>query len=241
MNLSLLKRLLPLALIATVVVLFMALDLGRFISFDSLKEHREALNGWVSTYPLLAPLAYMLLYIIIVAFSLPGGAVMTIGGGFLFGALPGGIYAVMGATMGATALFLIAKTSVGDFLMSKAGPGINKLQAGFSDNAMSYMFVLRLVPIFPFFLVNLAPAFLGVPLRIYLIATFFGIMPATFVYALAGSGLGSVFDQGGEFSIGSILTPEMMGALVGLALLSLIPVLYKKFRKNRVATEGEGT
>jgi uncharacterized membrane protein YdjX (TVP38/TMEM64 family) len=224
-----------------VIVLFVTLDLGRFISFDSLKEHREALNGWVSTYPLLAPLAYMLLYIIIVAFSLPGGAVMTIGGGFLFGALPGGIYAVMGATMGATALFLIAKTSVGDFLMSKAGPGINKLQAGFSDNAMSYMFVLRLVPIFPFFLVNLAPAFLGVSLRVYLIATFFGIMPATFVYALAGSGLGSVFDQGGEFSMQSILTPEMMAALAGLALLSLIPVLYKKFRKNRVATEGEGT
>jgi uncharacterized membrane protein YdjX (TVP38/TMEM64 family) len=143
--------------------------------------------------------------------------------------------------MGATALFLIAKTSVGDFLMSKAGPGINRLQAGFSDNGMSYMFVLRLVPIFPFFLVNLAPAFLGVSLRVYLIATFFGIMPATFVYALAGSGLGSVFDQGGEFSMQSILTPEMMAALAGLALLSLIPVLYKKFRKNRVATEGEGT
>ena len=241
MNLPLLKRLLPLVLIAMVIVLFMALDLGRFISFDSLREHREMLNGWVSAYPLLAPLAYILLYIVVVAFSLPGGAVMTISGGFLFGAALGGGYAVLGATLGATALFLIAKTSVGDFLMSKAGPGINKLQAGFSDNAMSYMFVLRLVPIFPFFLVNLAPAFLGVPLRIYLIATFFGIMPATFVYALAGSGLGSVFDQGGEFSIGSILTPEMMGALVGLALLSLIPVLYKKFRKNRVATEGEGT
>ncbi len=240
MNLSLFKRFLPLILIAMVVVLFMALDLGRFTSFESLKEHREALNGWVSMHPLLAPLAYMLFYIVIVAFSLPGGAVMTIGGGFLFGAFLGGIYAVAGATIGATALFLVAKTSIGDFLMSKAGPGINRLQAGFSDNAMSYMFVLRLVPIFPFFLVNLAPAFLGVSLRVYLIATFFGIMPATFVYALAGSGLGSVFDQGGEFSIQSILTPEMMAALVGLALLSLIPVAYKKFRKNRVATDGEG-
>jgi len=102
------------------------------------------------------------------------------------------------------------------------------------------MFVLRLVPIFPFFLVNLAPAFLGVSLRIYLIATFFGIMPATFVYALAGSGLGSVFDQGGEFSISSILTPEMMAALIGLALLSLIPVVYKHFRKNHAVTEREG-
>lgn len=201
MNLSLLKRFLPLIFIATVIVLFVAMDLGRFISFDSLKEHRETLNSWVSAYPLLAPLAYILLYVVVVAFSLPGGAVMTISGGFLFGALLGGTYAVVGATIGATALFLVAKTSIGDFLMAKAGPGIGKLQAGFSDNAMSYMFVLRLVPIFPFFLVNLAPAFLGVSLRVYLIATFFGIMPATFVYALAGSGLGSVFDQGGEFSI----------------------------------------
>jgi uncharacterized membrane protein YdjX (TVP38/TMEM64 family) len=241
MNLSLLKRFLPLIIIATVIVLFIALDLGRFISFDSLGEHRETLNGWVSAYPLLAPLAYVFLYIVVVAFSLPGGAVMTISGGFLFGAVFGGAYAVLGATLGATALFLIAKTSIGDFLMTKAGPGINKLQAGFSDNALSYMFVLRLVPIFPFFLVNLAPAFLGVSLRVYMIATFFGIMPATFVYALAGSGLGSVFDQGGTFSMKSILTPEMMAALVGLALLSLIPVVYKKFRKNRVVTEGEGT
>lgn len=240
MNLSLLKRFLPLIVIATVIVLFVALDLGRLISFNSLREHRETLNGWVSAYPVLAPLVYMLLYIVVVAFSLPGGAVMTISGGFLFGALLGGGYAVLGATLGATALFLIAKTSIGDFLMTKAGPGIHKLQAGFSDNAMSYMFVLRLVPIFPFFLVNLAPAFLGVSLRIYIIATFFGIMPATFVYALAGSGLGSVFDQDDEFSIGSILTPEMMAALGGLALLSLIPVVYKKFRKNRVATDGEG-
>jgi len=222
-----------------VIVLFITLDLGRFISFDSLKEHREALNGWVSMHPLLAPLVYMLLYIVVVAFSLPGGAVMTISGGFLFGTALGGGYAVLGATVGATALFLIAKTSIGDFLMTKVGPGIHKLQAGFSDNAMSYMFVLRLVPIFPFFLVNLAPAFLGVSLRVYLIATFFGIMPATFVYALAGSGLGSVFDQGGEFSIGSILTPEMMGALIGLALLSLIPVIYKRIRKKHAVTEGE--
>jgi uncharacterized membrane protein YdjX (TVP38/TMEM64 family) len=239
MSPSLLKRLLPLVLIATVIVLFVTLDLGRFISFDSLREHRETLNVWVSAYPLLAPLAYMLLYIVVVAFSLPGGAVMTIGGGFLFGALLGGTYAVVGATIGATALFLVAKTSIGDFLMAKAGPGIGKLQSGFSDNAMSYMFVLRLVPVFPFFLVNLAPAFLGVSLRVYLIATFFGIMPATFVYALAGSGLGSVFDQGGEFSMKSILTPEMMAALAGLALLSLIPVVYKRFRKDRTATEGE--
>ena len=221
------------------MIFFVTLDLGRFISFESLKEHREALNNWVSAYPLFAPLAYILLYIVVVAFSLPGGAVMTVSGGFLFGTLFGTAYAVFGATIGATALFLVARTSMGDFLKAKAGPWLSKMQAGFNENALSYLLVLRLMPLFPFWLVNLAPAFLGVPLRIYLIATFFGIMPATFVYALAGSGLGSVFDQGGELSMKSVLTPEMMAALGGLALLSMIPVVYKRLRKNRSATEGE--
>ncbi len=239
MNVDLFKRLLPLMVIAAVVVLFVLFDLGRHISFESLSEHREVLNGWVAAYPLVAPLAFTLLYVVVVAFSLPGGAVMTISSGFLFGALLGGIYAIVGATIGATALFLIAKTSLGDYLLARAGASVRKMQAGFSENAMSYMFVLRLVPVFPFFLVNLAPAFLGVSFRVYIIATFFGIMPATFVYALAGSGLGSVFDQGGEFSIHSILTPQMVAALVGLALLSLVPVVYKQFRKKTIVEGGD--
>jgi len=238
MNTALLKRLAPVLLLGSVVVLFVVFDLGKYLSFELLREHRATLDSWVMQYSLLAPLAYIGLYIVVVAFSLPGGTVMTLSGGFLFGALLGGIYAVVGATIGATAIFLVAKTSLGDYLLAKASPGIGKLQAGFSDNALSYMFALRLVPIFPFFLVNLAPAFLGVSLRIYLIATFFGIMPATFVYALAGSGLGSVFDQGGEFSAKSIMTPQMIAALVGLALLLLIPVVYKQFRNKRVV-DGE--
>jgi len=130
-------------------------------------------------------------------------------------------------------LFLIAKTSLGDFLLAKAGESVKKLQSGFEEDVWSYMFILRLVPIFPFFLVNLAPAFLGVPLRVYLVATFFGIMPATFVYALAGSGLGKVFEQGESFSAASILTPEIMGAFLGLGLLALVPVIYKRFTKTK--------
>ena len=142
--------------------------------------------------------------------------------------MAGALYTVVGATLGATAIFLIAKTSLGDVLLAKADKHIKSMQHGFAENEMSYMFVLRLVPLFPFFIVNLVPAFLGVSLRTYIIATFFGIMPATFVYTLAGSGLGTVFEQGEAFSIIGILTPEMIGALFGLALLSLIPVIYKK-------------
>ncbi len=224
------KRLLPLLLLLAVIVLFFIFDLGRFLGFEALREHRQALQVLVEAYPFVAPLTYVAIYIAVVAFSLPGGAVMTMSGGLLFGAVAGGLYAVVGATLGATAIFMIAKTSVGDFLLARAGNGIQRMQKGFSENAMSYMFVLRLVPLFPFFLVNLVPAFLGVSLRIYLLATFFGIMPATFVYALAGSGLGSVFDRDEAFSAAGILTPEMIGALTGLALLALLPVAYKWFK-----------
>jgi len=233
-----LKRLIPLFIVATVLGLFFGFDLGHYLSFDALAEHRVSLLAWVDGHGMLAPLLYVLLYIAVVAFSLPGGLLMTLSGGFFFGALAGGMYAVLGATLGATALFLIAKTSVGDYLLSKAGDVAKKMQQGFAEDALSYMFVLRLVPIFPFFIVNLAPAFLGVPLHIYLIATFFGIMPATFVYALAGSGLGSVLDQGQGVSLSGILTPEMLAALLGLALLALIPVIYKRVA-NKNAAKGE--
>jgi len=226
------KRLIPLLVLALVLVLFLAFDLGRFLGFDALAEHKAWLSAWVDAHVVLAPLLYMLLYIAVVAFSLPGGLMMTLAGGLLFGAVNGGLYAVIGATIGASALFLIAKTSLGDFLMAKAGGSVKKMQAGFSENALSYMFVLRLVPLFPFFLVNLAPAFLGVSLRVYVIATFFGIMPATFVFALTGSGLGSVLEQGGDVSLAGVMTPEIMAAFVGLALLALIPVAYKRIAGN---------
>jgi len=231
-----LKKSLPLLIIASVTALFIAFDLHQYLSFEQLREHRAWLQTWVSVQPISAALIYMLVYIMVVMFSLPGGTIMTLTGGFLFGAAFGTLYTVIGATLGATAIFLIAKTSLGEFLSAKVGKYAQNMQKGFQDDALSYMFVLRLVPLFPFFIVNLAPAFLGVPLRTYLIATFFGIMPATFVFSLAGSGLGQVFEQGGAFSISSILTTEMIGALLGLALLSLVPVIYKKYKNKSEAS-----
>ncbi len=225
-----LKKSLPLLIITALTALFILSGWHEYLSFEQLREHRLELNAWVAEQPIISALAYVLMYIIVVTLSLPGGTIMTLAGGFLFGAIWGGLYTVVGATLGATIIFLIAKTSLGDALLAKAGKSIQSMKAGFNENALSYMFVLRLVPLFPFFIVNLAPAFLGVPLRTYVIATFFGIMPATFVFSLAGSGLGKVFEQGESFSIAGILTPEMIGALLGLALLSLIPVAYKKWQ-----------
>jgi len=233
------QRAVPLLVLVAGLAAFFVLDLGRYLSFSALGEHRVALLEWVGANSLLAPAIYILAYIVVVAFSLPGGAVMTISGGFLFGAVTGGICAVTGTTLGATALFLIAKTSLGDYLLAKAGPAIRKMQAGFEENALSYMFVLRLIPLFPFFLVNLAPAFLGVPLRVYLIATFFGIMPGSFVYALVGAGLGSVFDRGETFTLAGVMTPQMIAALAGLGLLALVPVVYKKLKRKRVSVGGD--
>ena len=224
------KRLIPIGVLALGLVAFFVFDLGRFLSFEALRENRATLLNWVDTYGIVAALIYMLIYAVAIAFSLPGGAVLTITGGFLFGSAWGTVCVVFAATTGATALFLIAKTSFGDALRAKAGPALQRMQDGFQEGALSYLLVLRLVPLFPFFLVNLVPAFLGVSLRLYVVGTFIGIIPGTFVFATVGAGLGSVFDQGGEFSAAGILTPQIITALVGLAVLALIPVVYKKIK-----------
>ena len=224
------KRLIPVGVLVLGLVAFFVFDLGRFLSFDALRENRAALLDWVDAYGVIAALVYMLIYAVAIAFSLPGGAVLTITGGFLFGSIWGTVCVVFAATAGATALFLIAKTSFGDALRAKAGPALQRMQEGFQEGALSYLLVLRLVPLFPFFLVNLVPAFLGVSLRVYVLGTFIGIIPGTFVFATVGAGLGSVFDQGGEFSAAGILTPQIITALVGLAVLALIPVVYKKIK-----------
>jgi len=140
---------------------------------------------------------------------------------------------VVAATIGATILFIAAKTALGDLLRAKAGPFLQKMEAGFREDALSYLLVLRLIPLFPFFIVNLVPAFLGVSLRVFVIATFGGIIPGSFVYATVGAGLGSIFDAGGEFSASGILTPEIITALVGLAVLALLPVAYKRYKAKR--------
>lgn len=222
------RRLWPLAVIAGGITLFFLLELDSYLSFESLRENRAFLSDWVAANQLSAVAYYILLYIAVVAFSLPGGAVMTIAGGFFFGPIWGTLWTVIGATIGATLLFLAAKTALGDVLRARTGPALRRMESGFQENALSYMFVLRLVPIFPFFLVNLAPAFLGVRLHTYIIASFFGIIPGTFVYALVGNGLGAIFDAGETPDLSIIFAPEILLPLIGLAALAMVPVLYKR-------------
>lgn len=228
-------RLAPVALIVLGFAAFFAFDLDRFLSLEALKQNREALLAWRGDHQVLAALAFIAAYTLIVALSLPGAIWMTIAGGFLFGVVGGTIYVVIAATIGATGIFLAARYALSDLLRAKAGPTIRKMEAGFAENAMSYLLVLRLVPIFPFWLVNLVPAFLGVPLRTFVIGTFFGIIPGSAVYTLVGNGLGAVLDAGGKPDLGLIFAPEILAPIIGLALLSLVPVVYKRLRRRPAA------
>lgn len=228
-----LRRLWPLAVLAAGIATFFALDLNMYLTFEALRDNRATLTAFVADHALAASLLYLAVYATAVALSLPGGAVLTVTGGFLFGTALGTLQVVVAATLGATALFVIARTTLGDALRARAGPFLKRMEAGFRENALSYLLVLRLIPLFPFFVVNLVPAFLGVPLSTYVIGTFFGIIPGSFVFTSVGAGLGSVFDKAGEFSPSSVLTPQILIALIGLAALALLPVVHRKLKARR--------
>lgn len=225
-------RLWPLAVLVLGLGLFFALGLNRYATLDTLRDNRQALSAWVAANELEAALVYMGVYALMVAFSVPGALVATLTGGFLFGTVIGGFCTVVAATIGATILFVAAKSALGDVLRARAGSSIARMEEGFRENAFSYLLVLRLVPIFPFFLVNLAPAFLGVSLLTFVGATFIGIIPGTFVFASLGNGLGAVFDAGGTPDLGLIKQPQVIGPLLALAALALVPVIYRRFRRK---------
>jgi uncharacterized membrane protein YdjX (TVP38/TMEM64 family) len=226
------KRGTPVAILALGFAAFFALDLHHYLSFHHLRVHRAQAMAYVAEHRVMAPMAFVLAYVIVVSLSVPVAAFMSVTSGFLFGAAMGASCNVIAATIGATLVFLIAKSAFGDPFRAKAGPFMRGMEAGFRRNALSYLLVLRLVPLFPFFVVNLVPAFLGVPVTVFIAGTFIGIIPASVVYSLAGAGLGEVFDSGSEFSAKGVLTPEVIAALIGLALLSLVPVVYKRLRGN---------
>lgn len=229
-KINLALRLLPVIVLVIAAIVFFGFDLHRHLTFDALRANRAHLLAWIEGNFFIAAAAFVAIYAMGVVFVPPSGSAMTVAGGFLFGTLVGTICVVIGATIGATVLFLAAKLSVADFLRERAGAGIRKMEAGFRENELSYMLVLRLIPLFPFWLVNLAPAFLGVRLRTFVIGTFFGIIPGTAVYAVFGAGLGGVFDANQKISLEGVVTPEILAGLIGLGLLSLLPVLYKRYK-----------
>lgn len=227
------KRLWPIAVLIAGFALFHLFDLDSYVSFETLREHRTWLLEQVEKHAAATAAVYMLIYVLAVAFSLPGGAVLTVVGGFLFGQVFGASYVIVAATTGAVILFLIAKTTIGDALEARMGPWMKKMEKSFQENAFSYLLSMRLIPVFPFFVVNLVPAFLGVRLKTYFFATVLGIIPGTVVFVQIGAGLGSIFESGKEFTLAGALTLDIILALLGLAVLSLVPILYKKIKEFR--------
>jgi uncharacterized membrane protein YdjX (TVP38/TMEM64 family) len=222
-----LRGLWPLLVLVAGLIGFLALDGDAYFTLDSLRLYRADLAEYVDHHTVGMALLFAAAYMAMVMFSLPGALVMTVTCGFFFGSIVGACLVVVGATCGATAIFLIAKTALGDPLRARAGPALLKMEAGFQESAFNYLLVLRLIPLFPFFLVNLVPAFLGVGLRNYVLATFIGIIPGTFVFAQVGTGLNSILDSGEELSAASLLGNDVLAALIGLAVLAAMPLLYK--------------
>lgn len=228
------KRWLPLGGLVLLVGGALAADLDGYFTFEALRDNRAILLAFVEDHWLLASLAFVLLYTVVVALSLPGATIMTLAGGFLFGVAGGSVLTVVGATAGAAALFLIARTALGDVLRRKAGSLLARMADGFSNDAFNYLLFLRLVPIFPFWAVNLVPALLGMRLGPFIAATALGTIPGTIVFSAFGAGLGDVFDAGNEFNLRDALSPTLIAALIGLGLLSLAPVAVKRVREKRL-------
>ncbi len=216
------------------VAAFYYLDLGRFFTLTSLKANKDALLEYTNHHYASAVILFIVIYCVQTAFSLPGATILTLAGGFLFGTWLGMVYANIGATSGATLAFLLTRYLFRDMVERKFGKRLRAIQQGFTENAFHYLLTLRLIPIFPFFLVNLACGLTRMPLPTYILATAIGIVPGSFVYANAGKQLGTINEMK------DLASPGVLGAFVLLGLLAIVPVIYKKFKKESVPQPQSG-
>ncbi len=223
------RRFVPLGILVLAGGLFAVLGGYRYLTFAALADNREWLVGLVARAGAASALVFIFAYAGLVALSFPAAELLTIAGGFLFGRWLGTAYAVIGATSGATIMFFAARAGLAG-LAARAGPRAQRFEAGFRDNALSYLLVLRLVPLFPFWLVNLVAGAVGLRLRVFLLGTFIGIIPGTFIYASLGTGLGTLVAAGGRPGLAILCRPAVLLPILGLAALSLLPILYKRWR-----------
>ena len=232
-----LMRRLPLMIIVVVAALG-AFFLRDYLTFDALRDNREALLGFRDNNYFLTVALFILAYVVIVAFSLPGATIATLTGGFLFATFPGALFNVTAATIGATAIFLAARWGFGEKLGARLEGSegvVKKIKDGIDENQWSMLFLIRLVPAFPFFMANLVPSFLEVPLRRFVISTFFGIIPGTVVYTSVGAGLGEVFARGETPNLGIIFEPAILFPILGLSLLAALPIAINAIRGKKGA------
>ena len=225
---------LPLVAILVVAALG-GLFLRDIINFQALAENREALEAFRDNNYLLTVLTFVVVYTLIVAFSLPGATIATLTGGFLFATFPGVVFNVTAATAGATIIFLAAKSGLGDRMaarMDSSEGRLQKIKEGLDRDQWSFLFIIRLVPLIPFFVANLLPALVGVPLHRFVVSTFFGIIPGGIVFTSGGAGLGTVLERGETPDLGIIFEPHILLPILGLAALSALPIVIRRFKKG---------
>jgi uncharacterized membrane protein YdjX (TVP38/TMEM64 family) len=227
-----LRRFWPILLLLAAIAAAWASGITQQLSWETLAHNQETLIAWVTSHPVIAPSLYLLIYAGMVLLSLPEAAVVTVAGGLLFGTLSGGILAVLGSSAGAIALFLAVRYQLADAVAARRGKFLDAILQSLRRDGFSYLLALRLVPAFPFWLVNLAAALSGMRLLPFAAATVLGIMPATFIYASIGAGLGDVLSVGGRPDLAVIFSPRILAPLVGLAALSLLPVAWRRWKRS---------
>jgi len=217
-----------LLLVALLAVgLFFYLDLGRFLTLSALKANRQALAEYYATHGAVTVAAFMAIYILQTALSLPGAAILSLAAGAIFGSLMGTLYAVVAATVGATLAFLVTRYLLRDSIIAKFGPKLEGLNRELEARGFNYLLFLRLVPVFPFFLINLAAGLTLLPLRTFALGTFIGIIPGGFVFVNAGASLAGIQ------SLRDVASPRVLGSFALLGLFALVPVLYGKLKQRK--------
>ena len=207
-----------------------AAGFGRALSWHTLASRLADLQRLTSAHPYLAPLAFAALYTAVTALSLPNGAVLSVAGGLLFGPILAVLCIVPGATIGATFLFLAVRSAFGGVLRRRAAPFLDRVRPGLERDGFSYLLSLRLLPLVPFWLLNLAPALAGMRAAPFVAATAIGIIPGALLFASVGAGLGDVVAAGGAPDVWSILTPRVLAERAGLAALALAPVAWRRWK-----------
>jgi uncharacterized membrane protein YdjX (TVP38/TMEM64 family) len=230
----LLRRFWPIVLLVLAVAVAWGSGLAHWLNWGTLARNQSELAAWVQAHPIAAPALYVLAYAVVVMLSLPEAAVVSVAGGLLFGTVLGGLLAILGSTLGAVLLFVAIRHHLAPAIAARGGRLIDRIRTELARDGFSYLLAIRLVPAFPFWLVNLAAALSGMRLPPYAIATVLGVIPATFVYASIGAGVGKVLADGGAPDLTIVFSPGILGPMIGFAALSLLPVAWRR-RKRRNA------
>ena len=228
------QRIVILICAAVLVVLFFSFDLGRFFTLEALKSNRQALLDYYAGHKAAMVAAFMAVYIVQTALSLPGAAILSLAAGAIFGSLMGTVYAVIAATLGATLAFLVTRYLLRDAVLGKFGPKLEGINRELEERGLNYLLFLRLVPLFPFFLINLAAGLTRLPLRTFFIGTLLGIIPGGFVYVNAGASLATIS------SLKEVTSPRVLGSFALLGLFALVPAMYGKINESRQRSQKSG-